>query len=79
MSPGAGASAWEQRDTHTHACEIVLLYCTQARRATDAPCTLLRPCSFTVGLWPSYGLLTPGLVLLLGLGLLFSAHFLPSF
>lgn len=33
---------------------------------------------FTVGLWPSYGLLTPALVLLLYMGVIMSAHFIPA-
>ena len=35
--------------------------------------------AFVAGLWPAYGLLTPLLVGILAMGLMFSLHFLPPF
>lgn len=41
-------------------------------------CTLFCGLFFIIGLWPVYGLFTPGLVLLFWIATLMTAHFLPA-
>jgi len=49
-----------------------------SRAPTAPPCPPPGACSFLIGLWPVYGLLSPLVVAVCFMGLIMSTHFIPS-